>query len=126
MNSIVTIIVLFFAVASCNPAPQGSTTTPVSLVSESSNIQPDGSFQYTFQESDGTEVQDVGTLKQIQVPNANGTGTEQVQVLVQTGSFSYPSPDGQQIQLNYTADETGFHPQGAHLPVAPVDPNNHQ
>ncbi|KAL9706334.1 hypothetical protein quinque_009852 [Culex quinquefasciatus] len=101
MNSIVTIIVRFFAVASCNPAPQGSTTTPVSL------------------ESDGTEVQDVGTLKQIQVPNANGTGTEQVQVLVQTGSFSYPSPDGQQIQLNYTADETGFHPQGAHLPVAP-------
>lgn len=39
-----------------------------------------------------------------------------------SGSFSYTAPDGQQIQLTYTADENGFVPQGAHLPTPPPIP----
>lgn len=38
------------------------------------------------------------------------------------GGFSYRAPDGQQISLTYTADETGFHPVGAHLPTPPPIP----
>ncbi|XP_039436554.1 larval cuticle protein 65Ag1-like [Culex pipiens pallens] len=122
MNTFIAVFVALFALAAA--APQQSGTTPVPIVSESSDIQPDGSFKYAFKSGDGTEVQDEGALKQVQVPKADGSGTETAQALVQTGSFSYQAPDGQQIKLTYTADETGFHPQGAHLPVAPVDPNH--
>ena len=35
------------------------------------------------------------------------------------GSWSYNSPEGEKIALTFVADENGFQPQGAHLPVAP-------
>jgi hypothetical protein len=38
---------------------------------------------------------------------------------VAVGSFSYTSPEGQQISLSYKADANGFQPVGDHLPVAP-------
>lgn len=38
------------------------------------------------------------------------------------GGFQYIAPDGTPIQLTYVADENGFQPQGAHLPVAPAPP----
>ena len=40
--------------------------------------------------------------------------------LEKTGSFSYTSPEGQSISLNYVANENGFRASGAHLPVAPL------
>lgn len=39
-----------------------------------------------------------------------------------SGSFSYTGPDGVQYSITYTADEEGFHPQGAHLPTPPPIP----
>jgi len=38
---------------------------------------------------------------------------------VQQGTFSYTSPEGQLITIHYTADETGFHAQGDHIPTPP-------
>lgn len=38
------------------------------------------------------------------------------------GSYSYTAPNGQVITVTYTADENGFHPQGAHLPTPPPVP----
>ena len=35
------------------------------------------------------------------------------------GSYSYTDPEGKVITVTYVADENGFQPQGAHLPVAP-------
>lgn len=51
---------------------------------------------------------------------ADGTGQEAVgeltasQAISVTGSFSYPSPEGQ-VQVKYVADEFGFQPTGAHI-----------
>lgn len=33
-----------------------------------------------------------------------------------SGRYSYPGPDGVLYEVTYTADDTGFHPEGAHIP----------
>ncbi|KOB72938.1 Cuticular protein PxutCPR18 [Operophtera brumata] len=38
------------------------------------------------------------------------------------GAFSYTGDDGQVYTVTYTADENGFHAQGAHLPTSPPIP----
>lgn len=62
--------------------------------------------------SDGTEKQETGELKDI--------GTEHEAAVVH-GSFSWTDEKtGEKFTVNYVADENGFQPSGAHLPVAPV------
>ncbi|XP_030572606.1 larval cuticle protein 2-like [Drosophila novamexicana] len=38
------------------------------------------------------------------------------------GSFSWISPEGEKIEISYVADENGYQPQGASLPVPPPIP----
>lgn len=38
------------------------------------------------------------------------------------GSYSYISPEGQHITVNYVADENGFQAAGDHLPTPPPVP----
>lgn len=38
------------------------------------------------------------------------------------GSFSYKDDEGIPVSLTYTADETGYHPVGDHLPTPPPIP----
>ncbi|KAJ1529496.1 hypothetical protein ONE63_006269 [Megalurothrips usitatus] len=38
------------------------------------------------------------------------------------GSYEWTSPEGVHYKVEYVADENGFHPQAAHLPVAPAVP----
>ncbi|XP_053695405.1 endocuticle structural glycoprotein SgAbd-2-like [Sabethes cyaneus] len=108
--------------AACFAAPQKSPSADAQapIVSSNSDIQPDGSFQYSYETGNGIKAQNQGSLKSVQVTKADGSGTENGQAVVQSGSFSYQAPDGTQIELKYTADENGFHPEGNHLPVAPV------
>ena len=42
-------------------------------------------------------------------------------VLVKQGSYRYTSPEGNTYQVEYTADENGFHAEGAHFPVSPAE-----
>lgn len=80
-----------------------------------------------FEAGNGIKNQGSGFPKTILAPtfNADGTPTgqtEQQEIIVQTGSYSYTSPDGQIITLNYIADENGFQPVGDHLPLPPAIP----
>lgn len=42
--------------------------------------------------------------------------------MVQAGEYSYESPDGQLVNIQYTADENGFRAIGAHIPTTPPIP----
>lgn len=60
--------------------------------------------------SNGIKQHETGQLKS--VPGAESP------VIVASGSFAYPNPDGSGlVQLQYVADEFGFRPIGQHLPV---------
>ncbi|XP_039487593.1 larval cuticle protein 65Ag1-like [Drosophila santomea] len=99
-------IVLFalFAVALAAPSDD------VVLKQEFDNIGVEG-FNYAFETSNGIAAQEQGQLK--------NAGTE-LEALAVKGSYSFVSDDGQTYTVNYIADENGFQPQGAHLPVAPT------
>ncbi|XP_060651563.1 pupal cuticle protein Edg-78E, partial [Drosophila nasuta] len=71
-------------------------------------VQPldeNGVFKYAFKTSNGIDVQ------------AAGSALETI------GIFSYTSPEGQDIETRYIADELGFHVVGRHLPQPPPTPS---
>lgn len=65
-------------------------------------------FDYSYETSDGIARYEQGALKNV--------GTEN-EALETRGSYSYVGSDGKQYTVNYVADENGFRPEGAHLPV---------
>lgn len=101
-------------------------TTPVQIVSQNAVVNADGTFNYSFEASNGIKVEESGYVKPaIDVRSGLGEGTTDentgdIQVI--QGSFSYLAPDGTPISLKYIADETGFHPEGDHLPTPPPIP----
>ncbi|XP_055373367.1 flexible cuticle protein 12-like [Condylostylus longicornis] len=76
---------------------------------DNDNIGVDG-YKFGVETSDGKKHDESGQLKNV--------GSEQEGIAVQ-GSFSYVGDDGQTYSVSYVADENGFQPQGAHIPVAP-------
>ncbi|XP_017841434.2 larval cuticle protein 65Ag1-like isoform X3 [Drosophila busckii] len=68
------------------------------------------SHKFAYETSNGIAAEESGHLQ----------GQGEHSLYVAQGSFSYTSPDGTPIHVKWIADENGFQPQGAHLPVAPV------
>ncbi|KAH8347939.1 hypothetical protein KR084_002445 [Drosophila pseudotakahashii] len=101
-----------------------STTTAATIVKQDNVNNADGSFNSSYETSNGIRVENIGYLKKIIVPKTETSDGQVIDeheelVLVQTGSYSYSDPDGNLITLRYVADENGFQPEGDHLPVAP-------
>lgn len=71
-----------------------------------SDVNPDGSYQYAYETSNGISA------------NENGLGGEQA-----SGSYSYISPEGEKIDISYVADENGFQASGSHIPTPPPIPD---
>ena len=86
---------------------------PIPILRQDSNINPDGSFQYSFETGNGINAAANGALRNI--------GAEEPALQIQ-GEFSYPSEDGGSIQLSYVADENGYQPRGSALPTPPPIP----
>ncbi|XP_018574122.1 endocuticle structural glycoprotein SgAbd-2-like [Anoplophora glabripennis] len=94
---------------------QSHTVKPfVPIIAESNEINPDGSFSYSYTTGDGQQAQAQGYLK-----NAGNKDTE---AEVIQGSYSYTASDGTPITVTYIADEFGFRAEGAHLPTPPPIP----
>lgn len=78
----------------------------------------DGTFRWVSETSDGSKHEQSGYLKDGPDPQAP------IQVI--QGAYSYYSPEGQLIQVQYIADENGFQPVGDHLPKLPPAQNVQQ
>ncbi|XP_068633709.1 larval cuticle protein LCP-14-like [Battus philenor] len=72
---------------------------------------PEGGYQYVYETENGISAQAEGQIRSLNKDEV----AHQVH-----GSVSYIAPDGQRIETTYVADETGYHPQGAHLPTPPA------
>ncbi|XP_058801501.1 endocuticle structural protein SgAbd-6-like [Phymastichus coffea] len=69
------------------------------------------SYRFAYELSDGQTRNEQAQVEARANPEES--------VLRVYGSFSWVDPaDGQTYTVNYIADENGFQPQGAHLPVA--------
>ncbi|XP_043069069.1 larval cuticle protein 65Ag1-like [Drosophila bipectinata] len=97
------VFVALFALAVAAP------TNEAQILRSESDVGPE-SFKYDWETSDGQAAQAAGQLKNI--------GSENEAISVQ-GSYRFVADDGQTYEVTYIADENGFQPQGAHLPVAP-------
>ncbi|XP_049822332.1 flexible cuticle protein 12-like [Aethina tumida] len=105
---ILQLVVLFAVVsvavcASVNPDAEAQV-----LRSELDNIGVDG-YKYGYETSNGIVADEAAHLVNV------GTDNEAIAV---HGSFQYVGADGVTYKVTYVADENGFQPQGAHLPVA--------
>lgn len=99
------IVFLAIAVTACVARPAEDAT----VLKYESAVNVDG-YNFALQTSDGTNRDETGELKNAGAEN---------EALVVRGSFSWIAPDGETYSINFTADETGYHPEGAHIPVAP-------
>lgn len=87
---------------------------PVAILKQAQDISPEGAYSYTYETENGIAASEQGSLQHV--------GPKNDPAIVAQGSFQYTAPDGTPIAVSYAADENGFHPQGAHLPVAPAVP----
>lgn len=69
------------------------------------NQDTDGTYAFDVQQSSGLQIQEEGQAGHYA-----------------RGSYSYTSPEGVPVQVVYTADEYGFHPQSDLLPTPPPIP----
>ncbi|XP_011186081.1 larval cuticle protein 65Ag1 [Zeugodacus cucurbitae] len=98
----VIVFVALFALAFAAPAD-------VEVVESRSVVEPE-SYDFAVKTSDGTSKQESGSIV--------NPGAEDEHISAR-GSYSFVADDGVTYTVTYVADENGFQPSGAHLPVAP-------
>ena len=68
----------------------------------------DGAYNFNFANEDGSSRQEIGN------PGS--------QAMLVSGSYSFISPEGELVEMQYTADENGYHASGSHMPTTPPPP----
>ncbi|XP_043245856.1 cuticle protein CP14.6-like [Amphibalanus amphitrite] len=98
-----TVLVLcFVALAAARPDKNAR------IVNYQAGIAEDGSYDATYETTNGIR----STSSGISYPGDKlNTGNYVIE-----GEYSYVGDDGVTYTVRWTADENGFHPEGAHLP----------
>ncbi|XP_075166838.1 endocuticle structural protein SgAbd-6-like [Haematobia irritans] len=79
----------------------------VPILNQGEEKNSDGSFAYYFEGGDGSKRQESAYIKNL--------GTED-EALVVKGSYRYIDANGEEILVEYIADENGFQPLGNIIP----------
>ncbi|XP_071442419.1 endocuticle structural glycoprotein SgAbd-4-like [Hetaerina americana] len=116
-----TFLVISMLVALAAARPQ-KPEEPIAIVSQNSDVGPDGSYVFSYETANGIRAEANGEVRRNPNPPLTKDAEGSENIVVSRGSFSYTAPDGTPITLTYVADENGFQPQGDHLPVAPPIP----
>lgn len=77
------------------------------VLSLNSEVNPD-SFKYAYEFSNSIKAQQEGTLSG--------------DALVEKGQYSYTSPEGEQVSVQYVADENGYQVVSANPPLPTPPP----
>ncbi|XP_060517117.1 endocuticle structural glycoprotein SgAbd-8-like [Cylas formicarius] len=99
------------------PRLKSESTTFIPIIRFDKEQGSDGSYKAAYETGNNIIAQEEGFLKDLGPDPDSEGGTLNAQV--QQGSYTYTSPEGQIITVNYIADEKGFHPSGDHLPTPP-------
>ncbi|XP_058834952.1 endocuticle structural glycoprotein ABD-4-like [Topomyia yanbarensis] len=106
------LMMVSFALSAPPPRINGITSSggpesTATIINQDQQLNPDGSYSFIYETSNGIKASE---------SSPDGASA--------TGEFSYTAPEGEKIQLTYAADQGGFQPQGAHLPVEPPVPDH--
>ncbi|XP_050421366.1 cuticle protein CP14.6 [Adelges cooleyi] len=92
----------------CSAAPSPAASVPFI---QNDHIRDDaGQFSLLYKSADGITQAKQGAL----VVNDEGTGY----VMEQKGSYSFITPEGVEVKMNYRAGKDGFHVEGFPLPAS--------
>merc|ERR1711928_181893 len=111
------LVALFVAVAAAYP--QELTVEykePIAIIKYGSVSDETGKYSYNFEGANGIKLSEEGEQKRF------GNEPEEVGSIAR-GSYSYEL-EGVTYTVIWVADENGFQPTGAHLPVAPAMPEH--
>lgn len=81
----------------------------VPILNQELEVLLDGKYSFQYESADGIKAAQSGGLKTV-----NGTEVEVIE-----GDYEYKGDDGKFYSVKYIADETGYHPEGAHIPTVP-------
>lgn len=97
--------------ANATHTPSTVYTTPNMPIPLHYYPSPNKSFyNYNYNTDTGIQAEEHGHL--------NNVGTNQ-EAMEARGSYSYTDNEGNIFQVSYIANENGFQPEGAHLPIIP-------
>lgn len=91
------------------------TTTWIPILKYNKQQGDDGSYQHEYETGNQILAAENGYIRDKSEALPGG-------VLVQQGQYSYVSPEGDVINVQYTADDKGFHATGDHIPTPPPVP----
>ncbi|CAG7786113.1 unnamed protein product [Allacma fusca] len=116
MKFIIIVALIGLAAAAPQATQQRSKYADIYNIRSESDNKEDGTFRWSYENSDGSTAQQDGYIK-----NPNEPDPEQ-RIQVIQGSYSYTSPEGTPLSVSYVADENGFQASGDHLPTPPPIP----
>ncbi|XP_077299443.1 uncharacterized protein LOC143920430 [Arctopsyche grandis] len=91
-----------------------SSTEPMPILKQTSEMDIDGSFSYETLTGDQTHIMQRGYIE--------NKGTDHEEQVMQ-GSYSFVGDDGRTYTVTYIADANGFRATGDHIPTAPPIPD---
>ncbi|ENN74424.1 hypothetical protein YQE_09008, partial [Dendroctonus ponderosae] len=106
-------VAAFCIFATALGASVGGDPKQAQIIRSESDISPEGSYQFAYETDNGISAQEQG--------NIQPQGPEQASKSV-TGQFQFLTPENEQIQISYVADENGYQPTGNALPTPPPIP----